>query len=103
MCAACSRLPLMDQHIRNAHLSLEPDLLFVDDLVQLAMSDITSDLKTRYQALKLQTTLLFPAVKIIVDVPGWGCGGSQQDCLELGHVWSQAQVCRLLASRLVRH
>lgn len=51
--------------------------------------------RLRHQPLKHQTALLFPAVKIIVDVPGWGCGGSQRDCLGLEHVWSQAQVCYL--------
>lgn len=80
---------------------LELDLLFLGDLVHFAMSDMVSHQvisRPRYQPLKLQTTLLFPAVKIIVDVRGWGCGGSQQDCLGLGHVWSKAQVVQAGAS-----
>lgn len=70
------------------YLPPELDLLSEGDLVCYVRYDITtSDLETK----KLKT-LLFPAVKIIVDVPGWGCGGSQQDCLGLGHVRSRAQV-----------
>ena len=50
-----------------------------------------SDLNTKIPVSEV-STLLFPAVKIIVDVRSWGCGGSQQDCLGLGHVWSKVKV-----------
>lgn len=36
----------------------------------------TTTSKLEHQPLKRLTTSLFPVVKIIADVPGWGCGGS---------------------------
>lgn len=86
------RLPLMDlpSVLYVVHWSLTSS--FWMTLCSLLCQIWCHNEWSQDQPLKLQTTLLFPAVKIIVDVLGWGCGGSQQDCLGLGHVWKQAQV-----------
>lgn len=49
---------------------------------------------SRHQPLKHQTVLRFPAIKIIADASGWGCGGSQENVW--GMFGAKHKSCRLL-------